>query len=103
MNIKCVSVNEKGSESKLIMKGITGFTYKIHKWFSIFFSILSLSIAIYQIVKNGIGNDFELLIIPFGAIIYYIIVDLVAKFSIDSLKSRVLKILKDERIEYKKL
>lgn len=103
LNIKCVSINESGSQSKLIMEGITGFTYKMHKWFSLLFSFLSISIAIYQIAKNGIDNNFEILIMPLIGIIYYLIVDLITKFSIDSLKNRVLKILKNERIEYKKI
>jgi hypothetical protein len=97
-----VNTNKNGTESKLNLKRVNGATYKMQFWFIIFFISLSLIIASYQIV---IGNDigFNMLMLPLFGLIYILIIELFAEFTIDSLKTKIEKILKTENLKYKKL
>lgn len=103
LNVKSLNIDENGFKTKLVMTVIKGFTYKMHKWTSLIISFIAISIAIYQMAKEGISNSFEFLIMPLAGILYYLFIDLIAEFSTDNLKNKVLKILKKERIEYQKL
>jgi hypothetical protein len=102
LNLNCVNKNKNGTESKLNLKRVNGATYKMQFWFMIFFVSITLIIASYQII---IGNDigFNMLMLTLFGLIYILIIELFAEFTIESLKKKVEKILKTENLNYKKL
>ena len=72
MLFRSVNNNQNETESKLTLKRVNGATYKMQFWFIIFFVVLTLIVASYQII---IGNDigFEMLMLPLFGLIYILI------------------------------
>jgi hypothetical protein len=71
-------------------------------WFIIIFVSLILIIALYQII---IGNDIglELLMFSLFGLIYILVIELFAEFSISNLNKKVEKMLDSEKLKYRKL
>jgi hypothetical protein len=102
LNLNCVNSNKNKTESKLTLKRVNSATYKMQFWFIIIFVSLILIIALYQII---IGNDIglELLMFSLFGLIYILVIELFAEFSISNLNKKVEKMLDSEKLKYRKL
>ena len=102
LNLTCVNSNTNGTESNLKVERVNGLTFYIQYWFSILFTIVAVGIGIFQIIENGFEN-FEIIFLPLFGVGYHFLIRFIANVSTSSLISKVEKMLKKERIEYKKL
>lgn len=96
------NLNEIESESNLNLERVNGMTFYTQYWFSLCFAILTLGIACYQLIFNNY-KDIAIVMLPIFGIIYFLVINLIAENSVNSLKSRIEKILRAEKIKYKKL
>ena len=103
LNLKSVNSNKDGTESKLILKRKNGRTYSIHFWFAVFFIASTIVIAVYQTFSNGINESLMIFALPLFGLIYILLIELFANSTISNLIKRIEKIMKMEKIEYKKL
>lgn len=102
LNIHSVNKGNSEDESRLILKRVNGSTYKFHVYFPCILGLISLFIALYQIViGNNIG--FKILLFPLFMIGYILFIELVAISKISSFKSKALKILEFKNIRYSKI
>ena len=103
LNLKSFNSNSDGTESKLILQRKNGMTYIIHFGFAIFFIALTIIVALYQTFSNGISESLMFFALPIFGTIYILLIELFANVTISSLTKRIEKIMKTEKIEYKKL
>jgi len=101
VNMSAVNV---GAEPlcKLDLKRINGLTYKIHTGGAIGFIILTLFIiGVYSFTYSQ-EFQWEILLMPLFGLFYLLIVQGFVGMSISNTKERILKILTDKKIKYKK-
>ena len=103
LNLRSVNSNSDGTESKLILKRKNGMTYNVHFGFAIFFITLTIIIALYQTFSNGISESLMIFALPIFGVIYILLIELFANTTISNLTKRIEKIMKKEKIEFKKL
>ncbi|SDY07739.1 hypothetical protein SAMN05444411_1204 [Lutibacter oricola] len=103
LNLKTVRYDNDLTNRKLILskvkEGIFGNTFLIF----IIFILLTLSIAIYQIIEYGFNEKMEFLTMPIAGGLFYIVYELISDFVISNLVKKVENIMTDLGIEYKKL
>jgi hypothetical protein len=102
LRITYSDLNEIESESSLNLERVNGMTFYVQYWFSLCFSILTLCIASYQLIFNNY-KEIGIVMLPIIGILYFLLINLIAESSVNSLKSRIEKILRTEKIKYKKL
>ncbi|WP_370091255.1 hypothetical protein, partial [Winogradskyella sp.] len=98
LRVTYLGINEIESESIINLKRVNGMTFYAQYWFSLCFAILTLGVCTYQIVFNSY-KDISIIMLPVFGIIYFLIINLIANNSVNSLKSRIEKILKTEKIK----
>lgn len=102
LRITYSNLKEIESESNLNLERVNGMTFYTQYWFSLCFTILTLGIASYQLIFNNY-KEIGIVMLPIFGIIYFLAINLIAENSVNSLKSKIEKILKTEKIKYKKL
>lgn len=102
LNIDCSNSNQNGTESNLKLERVNGITFYIQYWFSLIFTLITFGIGIYQMFSIGFEKT-EFLFLPLFGIGYHFLIRIIANGTTDSLISKVEKILRKEKIKYKKL
>jgi hypothetical protein len=102
LRITYSNLKEIESESNLNLERINGMTFYTQYWFSLCFTILTLGIASYQLIFNNY-KEIGIIMLPIFGLIYFLAINLIADNSVNSLKSKIEKILKTEKIKYEKL
>jgi len=102
LHVKCIKVDESNLKSKLILKRVDGESYEIHRAIAIVFAVVMAIVSSYQILNHGFTEDVMFSILPIFGIIYYFIVEFIAKLSFKSLCKKVEKIMDAEGISYLK-
>ena len=101
VNLSAVNISASTRLCKLELKRVNGPTYKIHSGGSVGFIILTLiAIGIYA-YTNSQEFKSEILVMPLFGFLYLFIFQGIFKTSISNTKRRVLKILSDNKINYK--
>ncbi len=102
VNLSAVNISSDKRLCKLELKRINGLIYKIHSGGAIGFIMLTLIIiGIYFFSKSGEFQG-EILLIPLFGLFYFLVVRGLVGTSISNTKARILKILSDNKIRYKK-
>jgi hypothetical protein len=103
LNLKTVRYDNDLTNRKLILSkvkvGMFGNAFLIF----IIFTLLTLGIAIYQIIEYGFNEKMEFLTMPIVGGLFYVVYELISDFAIFSLVKKVEHIMTSLRIEYKKL
>jgi hypothetical protein len=102
LHVKCIKVDESNLKSKLILKKVDGEPYEIHRAIAIVLAVVMAIVSSYQILNYGFMDDVMFSILPIFGIVYYFIVESIAKFSFKSLCKKVVEIMNTEGIEYTK-
>ena len=102
INLSAVNISADGQLCKLELKRINGLTYKIHTGGAIGFTILTLVIVGIYTFKNYCGFQWEILLMPLFGLFYLLVFQGITATSISNTKTRILKILMDNKINYKK-
>ena len=103
LNLKTVHYDNDPNNRKLILsrvkEGIFGNAFLIF----LIFTLLTLTIAIYQIIEYGFNEKMEFLTMPIIGTLFYVVFELISDFVIYNLVKKVENIMTDLRIEYQKL
>ena len=102
LHIKCIKVDESNLKSKLILKRVNGEPYEIHQAIAIVLAVVMAIVSSYQILNQGFMEDVVFSILPIIGIVYYFIVEFIAKLFFKSLCKKVEEIMKAEGIVYNK-
>jgi len=102
LHVKCVKVDESNLKSKLILKRVDAESYEIHRAIAIVLAVVMAIISSYQILNYGFMDDVMFSILPIFGIIYYFIVECIAKLSFKSLCKKVEEIMNAKGIVYTK-
>jgi len=102
LHVKCIKVDESNLKSKLILKRVDGESYEIHRAIAIVLAVVMAIISSYQILNYGFMDDVLFSILPIFGIVYYFIIECIAKVSFKSLCKKVEEIIDAEGIVYTK-
>jgi hypothetical protein len=103
LNMTCVNISEDALFSKLIVKRVSGQTYKAHFWLGLILTLLTLLIVIYKISRDGISESLEFLIMPMFFLLYLLIIEFSSIRIKEKLRRGVERILSKEGIRFEKL
>lgn len=103
LNLKFISLVRDGHKNILRLKRVNGRPYDIHKAIAIVLSIIMAIIAFYQILKYGFAENIAYSIMPIFGIVYFLIVELIARITYKKLCKKVNTIMDAEGITYHKL
>lgn len=102
VNLSAVNISAKENRCKLDFKRINGLTYKLHVGFTIGFSILVVLIAGLYASSDFQEFDYNILLFPLFGLFYFLLVEGFTYIVTTNTKKRVLKILSDKKVKYKK-
>jgi hypothetical protein len=102
LHVKCIKVDESNLKSKLILKRVDGESYEIHRAIAIVLAVVMAIVSSYQILNYGFMDDVMFSILPIFGIVYYFIVEFIAKLSFKNLCKKIERIMNAEEIVYTK-
>ncbi len=102
LHVKCIKVDESNLKSKLILKRVDAESYEIHRAIAIVLAVVMAIISSYQILNYGFMDDVMFSILPIFGIVYYFIIEFIAKLSFKSLCKKIERIMNAEEIVYTK-
>jgi len=100
LHVKCLKVDESNLKNMLILKRVDGESYEIHRAIAIVLVVATAIVSSYQILNYGFMDDVLFSILPIFGIVYYVIIECIAKLSFKSLCKKVEKIMNIEEINY---
>ena len=103
LNLKFVSSVRGDIKNILRLKRVNGEAYDIHSAIAIVLVTIMAFIASYQILNHGFMKNISYSIMPVFGIGYFLIVELIARFSFKNLCKIIEKIMDAEGINYTKL
>jgi hypothetical protein len=102
VNMSAVNISSAEKQCKLVLKRINGLTYKIHTGGVIGFTILTLiTVGVYTSTYSQ-EFQWEILLLPLFGLFYLLVFHVLMGITISNTKIRILKILTDNKISYKK-
>jgi hypothetical protein len=102
LHLKCVKVDDSDLKSKLILKRVDGESFEVHRAIAIVFAVVMAIVSSYQILNHGFMDFVVFSILPIFGIVYYFIVEFIAKIYFKSLCKKVEEIMQAEGIVYSK-
>ena len=102
VNLSAVNISIDKELCKLELKRINGLTYKIHTGGAIGFIVLSFVIIGIYSLSNFDKFRWEILLMPLFGLFYLLVFQGITTTTISNTKTRILKILTDNKINYKK-
>jgi len=103
LNLRTVRYDNDLTNRKLILSRVKEGIFGNIFWILLIFTLLTLGIAIHQIIEYGFNEKMEFLTMPVLGGLMYVIYELVSDFVIYSLVKKVENIMTELRVEYKKL
>lgn len=98
VQLNIVAEEVENGKTEVLLTRINGTTYKFLINFCIVINCLVLLVAIYIMIDDNINEGINLLIGPIVGVLQIFFFEGIAAFSIYSLKSRLIKLLKKDRI-----
>ncbi|GGD53620.1 hypothetical protein [Muriicola marianensis] len=102
INLSATNICTDGKRCRLDLKRINGLTYKIHVGFVIGLCSLIIIIAGFYAIMGSGEFDLKILALPLFGLFYFLMIEGVADITTSNTKQRVLKILTDKKVKYKK-
>lgn len=102
LHVKCIKVDESNLKSKLILRRVDGESYEIHRAIAIVLVVVMAIVSSYQILNYGFMDDVMFSILPIFGIVYYFIVEFIAKLAFKNLCKKIERIMNAEEIVYTK-
>lgn len=102
VNLSAVNISSNGNRCKLDFKRMNGLTYKLQVGFTIGLSILVVLTAGLYASSDFQEFDFNILLFPLFGLFYFLLVEGFTDIVTTNTKKRVLKILTDKKVKYKK-
>ncbi|MEX0275257.1 MAG: hypothetical protein AB3N16_12855 [Flavobacteriaceae bacterium] len=104
LNVAAVNIDSSGLKSKLTLKRVDSFIYKIHFFFSLFFILTTIFIAFYILISTkGEEKVLEYFLLPFFGVFYLILIVSIGSSSVKSLKAKIENSLSKENIKLEKI
>jgi len=100
LHISCINVDDSDLKSKLILKRVDGEPFEVHRAIAIVFAVVMAIVSSYQILNHGFMDFVVFSILPIFGIIYYFIVEFIAKIYFNSLCKKVEEIMQAEGVVY---
>src|SRR5690606_27172959 len=82
LHVTVANSNREGTVCKLFLKRHNAMSYYIQLCFSAFFVVLTLGIAIYQLVLKGFAESTGFFLLPLFACFYLLIVEFLARSTV---------------------
>ncbi|SHG48554.1 hypothetical protein [Flagellimonas flava] len=101
VNLSAVNISTDQQLCKLELKRVNGLTYKIHTGGAIGFILLTFVIIGIYTFGNSDKFQWEILLMPLFGLFYLLVFQGITTKNISNTKTRILKILKDNKINYK--
>ncbi|MFD2098721.1 hypothetical protein [Flagellimonas iocasae] len=102
VNLTVVNISSDGKLCKMELNRINGPTYKIHANFSLGFTFITIIIIVIYTFSNLNNFQWEILVMPLFGLLYFFAFEGLVATTILNTKERILKILADKKINYKK-
>jgi len=103
LNMQTVHFDNNPKNRKLVLSQVKDGLFEHMFLICAIFTILTLGLAIYQIIEFGFNEKMNFLIMPAAGILIYIAYELISDFLFSELVNKTETIMKNLKIEYKKL
>ena len=103
LNLKLINADDDDIKKFIRLKRVNGRPYDSHRAIAIVLATIMAIIASYQILNYGFKENIAYSILPIFGIVYFLIVELIARITYKSLCKKVETIMRNEGITYHKL